>query len=160
MNMFEFFASVFNFVVVLAILWKFALPSARQFLTDRSDGISTEMKESKTLFETASVALNKWQKAWTDSIEHVDQARKEAEASLKIFRDETMASAKSQSERIVSEGELLAQGEVAKANRAIRNEVVENSFQLASQYLGSSLKEEDRNMLVKDYLESVHNGSV
>lgn len=151
-------APIVNFTAVVGFLGYFGRKPFADFLKARSESIQKliedSQKESKAVFtELAtleSLVAGKEAAARTNL--------EEAKTNLVKFREKTLESATTEAGRIVKEGQMLGQGELAKKRDALQNEISERSIKLAEKFLGEQLESKDREKLVGEYVELVRNG--
>jgi F-type H+-transporting ATPase subunit b len=155
----EIFWGAISFVIVLALLWKFAFPAIKKALQDREDRIRNDL-------------------------ERAEQARHEAEASLEEYRRQ-LAEARAEAGRIIEESrqaadqvrkDLIARAEAdaadvrARAREDIRlateramselqERLAELSIELAEKVVEHSLDRETQMALIESYINQVSSTS-
>lgn len=149
---------LFNFSVVVFVLWYYGRAPLAQYLSDRSDALAKEMAEASALSKEARQELDTWQKRWNGAKGEIAQQEVETKALLARQREMMIAHLKSESERVKHEAILVAQSENARAKRLLREEVAHRSVEVARKYLVGHLEDKDRHRLVSEYLEILRNG--
>ncbi len=153
-------APIFNFLVVVFILWYFGRGPIGEFLVTRSKTVESAIGDAEAASRSASAELVEWKKSWESSEAHVKAQLDEAKVAMERLRETTLKAAKVEADRIRKESELVGKSEVMKAKESLRREVAEKSVKLAEAYLAGHLGDKDQQKLVSEYVEIVGNGSV
>ncbi|GAC1412689.1 MAG: F0F1 ATP synthase subunit B [Candidatus Doudnabacteria bacterium] len=117
-----FLAQLFNFVIVLFVLWKWVFKPLGAKLEERSNQIELSIKHSEEVEEKLKDAEKyrqaEMEKVRTDANVAIQQAQKNAEG----VRDQILAEAKLNSEKILQQAKKEIQNEKDKAMSHIREE--------------------------------------
>lgn len=148
-------ASIFNFLVVLFLLWKFGRKPAVQMVQTRSQTLAEMIAESEKQYQEAEKLLSESEVAWKESSAHAKAQFEEAKKNIERLRNEVIRTSEAQAIRIREEAKRTAQSEVEKAGQALRKEIFEMSFQLAIRFMQKSLTEEDRSKIVAEFVHDV-----
>jgi F-type H+-transporting ATPase subunit b len=140
------------FVIVVAVLGKFAWGPILTLLQDREQFIHKALADAKRDREDAEARL----KEYTDKLQ---AARGEAAAMLQDarrdadrLREDMKLKAKSEAEMIVRNAERQIQLETARALQQIRHEAADLSVLIASKLIQRNLSREDNDRLIDDAL--------
>jgi F-type H+-transporting ATPase subunit b len=150
---------IFNFSVVIFILWKYGKDPIRDFFSTRSTQVNEALTEAGEISKQAFQMREEWGKKRQGIQAEIQKLESDAKESLKRMREGSEKKAEHESKRIKKETELLLQGEYRKTQKRISEEVFEESQALVRKYFLKNLDEADRSKLVGDYLGSFGNGS-
>ncbi|MEK7452295.1 MAG: F0F1 ATP synthase subunit B [Patescibacteria group bacterium] len=150
-----FLAQLFNFVVVLLVLWKFAYKPLVKILDDRSKKIEDSLNMSKDVALRVS-ALEKDQKnlianAKSDAAQILDMARTEAETR----KQEMLASAKTEVERVVLQGKEQLRAEKINMIREAKAELIQIAVAATKKILEESIDEKKSSLLAEDVVKKM-----
>jgi F-type H+-transporting ATPase subunit b len=140
------------FVIVVAVLGKFAWGPILKLLQDREAFIHTAVADAKRDREEAEARLkeysDKLQAAHGEVAAMLQDARRDAER----LREEMRGKAKGEAETIVRNAERQIQLETARAVQQIRHEAADLSVMIASKLIQRNLTKEDNERLIEDAL--------
>jgi F-type H+-transporting ATPase subunit b len=157
--MVEIIAPLFNFAIVVFILWKFGRQPFREFLSTRSKNIATQIQEAEFQSAEAKKLLGVAEKNWKSCETKACQFQEEAVAIVQRYREQTVLAARAEAERIQRESKMVAQSEMLKAKDTLQREIAQRSVRMAGQYLLAHLAEKDKQKLVSDYVELLSHGA-
>ena len=147
--------TILTFLVLVALLAKFAWGPLLKALEERQESIRKSLDEA----QRARVELEQVQQ---ESARIVAQARVEAEdvisrsrADAERLREDLKQKARSEAEGIVKNAERQIQLETARAVRQIRNEAIDLSVMIASKVLQRNISKEDNERLIEEALAQV-----
>ena len=143
------------FVIVVAVLGKFAWGPILKLLQDRESFIHQAVADAKRDREEAEARLkeygDKLQAARVEAAAMIEGARRDAER----LRDELRQKARGEAETLVKNAERQIQLETARALQQIRHEAADLSVMIASKLIGRNLSKEDNERLIEDALRQV-----
>jgi F-type H+-transporting ATPase subunit b len=143
------------FVIVVAVLGKFAWGPILKLLQDREEFIHKAVADAKRDREEAEARLkeytDKLQSARGEAAAMLQDARRDAER----LREEMRQKAKAESETIVRNAERQIQVETGRALQQIRREAADLSVMIASKLIQRNLSKEDNEKLIEDALRQV-----
>lgn len=154
----EILSTVFNFAVVVFILWHFGRKPIAEFFQNRSKDIGTSVNEARIVSAEAKKAVEQWAAKKAGSEREIHQQMEDARSSIAKFRDATIARVNSESRRISEESAAVSAAEMVRAKRALRRQLAVESIEQARTYLTSHVDKKDSGKLLTDYLERVANG--
>lgn len=136
--------SLVVFVIVFLLFWKYVLPKFQEVLAERTDRIKGGIERAQVAQAEAKAALEKNNAELAEARAEAAEIREAARAKGKEIQAELREQAEAESRRIVEAGEkqLLASREQVVAE--LRNEMGQNSINLAERLLGSELTDEAR----------------
>ena len=136
--------SLVVFLVIFLLFWKFVLPKFQEVLAEREDKIKGGIERAETAQAQAKAALEKNNAQLAEARAEAAEIREAARQKGKEIEAEARTKAEEESRRIVESGEkqLLASREQVVAE--LRNELGQNSINLAEELLGAELSDSTR----------------
>jgi len=147
--------TIVTFLVLLALLAKFAWGPLLRALESRQETIRKSL-------EDAQQARQELERLHQESSQILRQARVDAEAIItqsradaERLREEMRTKARSEAEGIVRNAERQIQLETARAVQQIRHEAVDLSVTIASRIIQRNLTKEDNERIIQEALRQV-----
>ena len=147
--------TIVTFLVLLALLAKFAWGPLLRALESRQEKIRKSL-------EDAQQARQELERLHQESSQILRQARVDAEAIItqsradaERLREEMRTKARSEAEGIVRNAERQIQLETARAVQQIRHEAVDLSVTIASRIIQRNLTKEDNERIIQEALRQV-----
>ncbi|HDX9577481.1 F0F1 ATP synthase subunit B [Bacillus cytotoxicus] len=143
------------FLILLALLRKYAFGPLMGIMKDREDHISNEIDaaeknnaETRKLVEEQREMLKQ---SRIEAQELIERAKKQAEDQ----KESIVAAAKVEAVSIKESAVQEIQREKEQAIAALQEQVASLSVQIASKVMQKELKEEDQVQLIRDYIKEV-----
>jgi len=147
--------TILTFLVLVAILTKFAWRPLLQALETRQQAIKKSLDDA----DRAKQELGRLQQ---ESTKIIDQARVEAESILaktrsdaERLREELRAKAKEEADTVIRNAQQQIQLQTRQALQEIRHEVADIAVTIASKLLERNLVNEDNNRLINETLRQI-----
>lgn len=147
--------TIVTFLVLLALLAKFAWRPLLHALEQRQDAIRKSLDDA----QQAKQELERLQR---ESAEIIREARVDAEsiisktrADAERLRQEMKQKARAEADAVVKNAERQIQLETGRALQQIRNEAVDLSVMIASKLIQRNLSKEDNEKLIEETLKQV-----
>lgn len=147
--------TIVTFLVLLALLAKFAWRPLLNALEQRQDAIRKSLDDA----QQAKQELERLQR---ESAQIIREARVEGEsiisktrADAERLRQEMKQKARAEADAVVKNAERQIQLETARALQQIRHEAVDLSVMIASKLIQRNLSKEDNEKLIEEALEQV-----
>jgi len=147
--------AIINFLVILAVLYKFAYNPVMKFLDNRSQEIADNIAAAERNRSESEALLKEYQ-------EKIAQASKEAQeiiARANKFpeeeRNRILAQTREEAAAMLEKARLEIQRERDEALFALRQEVSTLAVMAAEKILSRNLNKEDNQRLVDDFLNEV-----
>ena len=151
-NLFQVIIAAANFVVFLAIIWKFAFTPVSKILADRKARIEEGLKD-------AEQARRDRESAESERVAALQEARREANEILtraqkvaQETRDADIAATKAELERMRERAASEIESEKVRAITEVRNEVADLALQAAGKVVGETMTGEREKRLVSEFL--------
>jgi F-type H+-transporting ATPase subunit b len=149
--------TILTFLVLVALLAKFAWRPLLQALDARQQTIARSLEEAQR-------ARQELERIQRESAQMMAQARVEAESVIarsrsdaEALREELKQKARTEAASIVKNAEKQIQLETARAVQQIRAEAVDLSVAIASKILKRQVSKEDNQALIEETLKQVEN---
>jgi len=146
---------IVSFVLLIILLARFVKKPLASFLSHRQEEIQSALGQSARKKEEAGAHLAEWQKK-------VDSLNQEVKGLHQRIRDEGEAErkkivnrAQEESERIHQQTGVIAEQELVKARAALKREMVDLSVELAEKLLKDTMKPQDQERLIQEYIGKV-----
>lgn len=150
--------TIITFLVLFALLAKFAWKPILAFLAVREEAIKTSLENA----QTAKKELDRLQQ---ESAQIIRKAHGEAESIVskswsdaEKVREEMKVKAKAEADAIVKESQRQIELETGRALRQIRSEVADLSIAIASKVIQRNVSKEDNSRLIEDTLKQIDSG--
>ena len=147
--------TIVTFLVLLALLAKFAWRPLLQALESRQESIRKSLDD-------AQKAKQELERLHAESAEIIRQSRVEADAIVtrsrgdaERLREEMKQKARAEADAIVKNAERQIQLETGRAIQQIRREAVDLSVMIASKLIQRNLTKEDNERLIEEALKQV-----
>jgi F-type H+-transporting ATPase subunit b len=147
--------TIVTFLVLLALLAKFAWRPLLQALETRQNGI-------RKALDDAQLAKQELERLNAESAQIIGRARVDADAIITQsradgdrLREEIRQKARTEANNIVKSAERQIQLETTRALEQIRHEAVELSVMIASKIIQRNLSKEDNERLIDEALRQV-----
>ena len=151
-NLFSVIIAAANFVIFLAIIWKFAFTPIAKILSDRKDRIEQGLKD-------AEQARRDRESAEAERLAALQEARREANDILaraqKVAQDSReadIAATKAELERLRERAATDIEAEKQRAIAEIRGEVVDLALRAAGRVVGETMTDDRQRRLVTEFL--------
>lgn len=154
-NVLDMIAQLVIFVILLALLKKYALGPLMKVMKEREDHIANEIdtaeknrQEAERMAREAQEELRNTRQEAQKIIENAREVAKEQEKSI-------IARAREEAERLKESARQEIEQEKENAIQAVREQVSVLSVKIASKVIEKELREEDQEKLIQDYIKEV-----
>src|SRR2546421_508918 len=143
------------FVLVVAVLGKFAWGPVLSLLQQREEFIHKSLSDAKRDRDEAEARLKdyaaKLQSAQAEAVVIIEGARKDAER----LREELRQRARTEADTMLKNAERQIEMQTTRAVQQIRQEAVDLSVTIASKLLQRNISKEDNEKLIADALKQI-----
>jgi F-type H+-transporting ATPase subunit b len=147
--------TIFTFLVLVALLSKFAWKPLMLMLDTRQESIKKSLADAETRKERTRAPPGR-------VVPLIRKARVEAESIVskswsdaEKLREEMKVKAKAEADAIVKESQRQIEIEAGRALRQIRSEVADLSIAIASKVIQRNVSKEDNDRLIQDTLKQI-----
>lgn len=133
-----------SFLVLLFVLWKFAVPRFEAAYKERTDKIEGGIDKAEKLQAQAEENLQKYKDLLADANAAAARIRDDARIEAEQIREELRVAAQDEASRIVAQGRNQLEAQRAQIVAELRAELGRTAVDLASRIVGESLEDEAR----------------
>jgi len=138
------------FVVVLILVWRYAIPRVNAMLDARADAIEGGLKRAEEAQAGAQKALDSYNEQLAEARAEAGRIREQAREDAKKIRAELVEAANAEAARITEQGKTAIEAERRGALVSLRAEVGTLAIDLASGVIGESLSDDKRSTAIVD----------
>lgn len=149
---------VVNFLILIAVLYKFLYKPLTQFLATRADGIKHSLEEAKAARETAAQAQKEYEAQILATRREAAAMRESAIREVEEERQRLLKISREEAARLVTEAKAQIEQEVKKAKVELRAEVVGLSLGVAERVIARSLTADDHRRLAEQVVAEIGSG--
>jgi F-type H+-transporting ATPase subunit b len=143
------------FVVLLALMWKFALPPVRKMMKDREDRIRGDLERAESARVEAETALEQYRQqlaeARNDALRIIEEAREDADR----VRHERIAAVEDEIASLRARATDDVRLATERAMSDLRGKVAELSIELAEKVVERNLDRPTQEALIERYIDQV-----
>jgi F-type H+-transporting ATPase subunit b len=143
------------FVLVVAVLGKFAWGPVLGLLKEREDFIHKSLQAAKQDREKAEASLREYTEKLRAARAEAEQIIATSRADAERLREQVRSKAQEEGATIVKNAERRIQLETERALQQIRHEVADLSVMIASKLIKRNLSKEDNEQLIAEALSQV-----
>ncbi len=149
------FWTVLIFLILMALLWKFAWPSILKSVEERERKIEKQLQDAERANAEAQRLLEEHRKQIATGRHEAQDILAKAKTVAQKERETLLAKAREEYDALLSRARKDIDAEKEKAILALRREAVELSIAAASRVIEANLDTEANRKLVSDFLESL-----
>jgi F-type H+-transporting ATPase subunit b len=146
---------VINSVALVALLVYFLKQPLVSFFSERTAQISKDIDGAREQRENAEKLIAEYEQKIAGMEKELDRMRAELASLAEAESVKVVSNAEQMAAKMVASAKVTAEQEVRKARIALKNEAVELAVQLAEAMIREKITEDDRRMIVEDYLAKV-----
>jgi F-type H+-transporting ATPase subunit b len=132
------------FLVLLGVLWKFAVPRFEAAYKERTDKIEGGIDKAEKLQAQAEENLRKYKDLLADANAAAARIRDDARIEAEQIREELRVAAQEEAARIVAQGRNQLEAQRAQIVAELRADLGRTAVELAGRIVGESLEDESR----------------
>jgi F-type H+-transporting ATPase subunit b len=151
--------TIIVFLIVLAVLWKAALPPIIGAVEAREQQIRDLLAAAARDRQEAQEALEQQTRELEETRSRVQELVAEGRASGERMRDDIVADARRHAEEIATRARREVRQELDRALQELRAEAVDLAIAAASKLIERNLDDEDNRRLVREYLAAIESES-
>jgi F-type H+-transporting ATPase subunit b len=147
-----FIAMVFNFAVLLLLLYFASRKTVKRYLRERRDRLMESIDEASRLKKEAEESHKLYTEKLARMKEEEEQIRDELLKAAKREKDRLVADAGARAEKMRSEAKRLVEQEQAEAAQRLKHETVTRAIEVARESLEKKIGPGEQRKLVNEYL--------
>ncbi|MDD5559623.1 F0F1 ATP synthase subunit B [Candidatus Methylomirabilis sp.] len=149
---------VVNFLILIAVLYKFLFKPLTQFLATRADGIKRSLEEAKAAREAAAQTQKEYEAQILATRREAAAMRESAIREVEEERQRLLKVSREEAARLVTEAKAQIEQEVKRAKAELRAEVVDLSLGVAERVIARSLTTDDHRRLAEQVVAEIGSG--
>jgi F-type H+-transporting ATPase subunit b len=146
---------IVNFLILLAVLYRFLYRPLVGALEGRSAAIKQQLAEAQAAREEAQRQLADFETRLRASQAEAQKAREQALREAAETRERLTAEARAEASRLVESAQAQIAQEVRRAKAELRQEVGQHAIQIAERLIKKSLRDDDHQRLVDEALAQI-----
>lgn len=147
--------AIINFLVILAILYKFAYNPVMKFLDNRSEEIANNIAEAERNRSESEALLKEYQEKIAQASNEAQEIIARANKVTEEERNRILAQTRDEAAALLERARQEIQRERDEALFAVRQEVSTLAVMAAEKILSRNLSTEDNQRIVDDFLNEV-----
>ncbi len=143
------------FLILLALLQKFAFGPVMGIMKKREEHIAGEIDEAEKQNEEAKKLVEEQREILKQSRQEVQVMMENARKSAEDKKEEIIVAAREESERLKAAAKQEIEQQKDQAVAALREQVASLSVLIASKVIEKELSEQDQEKLIHEYIQEV-----
>jgi F-type H+-transporting ATPase subunit b len=144
-----------NFVILIGLLWYWLSNRIKKFFSERR----TEIVVLLDQVEKAKAEAEKQYALYDEKLKNVQKDIQEIKdvllGEIEAEKTRIIEGGKTSAERIIEQAKAIADQEVIKARKALRDHVVDLAGEMAESMVSKAINDNDQNRIVEEYLHKV-----
>jgi F-type H+-transporting ATPase subunit b len=143
------------FLIVFAVLWKFAFPALGKMLAERSSKIEGDLEKAEESRMTAERELAEYRQQLAGARDDANRIIEEARRTAEQLRRDLQAKAEQEAQATVARAQEEIRAERDRVFQDLRAQVGVIAVELAGRVVGRSLDPDAHQRLIDEYIEEV-----
>ncbi|MEV0051633.1 F0F1 ATP synthase subunit B [Saccharopolyspora shandongensis] len=140
----EIVVGLIAFLLLLFVLWKYAVPRFEKIYAERSERIEGGIAKAEAAQAEAQRTLEQYKSQLAEARAEAARIRDDARAEGQQILEEMRAQAQTESERIINQGQTQLAHQRAQIVAELRSDLGRQAVDLAGRIVGESLEDEAR----------------
>ncbi len=154
-NLWQTLISLANLVLLFLLIKKFLYKPVKKMLENRQKTIDADYAAAHDAKAQAQADMDAYAKALSDAKSEADGIIKSAVNTAKLREKEILADAKSEADGILQRAEENAALEIKKAEKVIKDEIVDVSTSLTKKLLEHEITAQDHQQLIDSFINEI-----
>jgi F-type H+-transporting ATPase subunit b len=146
------------FLILLVVLWKFALPPVRQMMQNREDRIRADLERAEQAKKEGESELAEYREQLADARNEAGRIIEEARQSADQVRRDLVARAEAEAAAIRDRAQQDVRLATDRATADLQSRVAELTIELAEKVVERNLDHDTQIALIESYINEVGNG--
>ncbi|MDA1354481.1 MAG: F0F1 ATP synthase subunit B [bacterium] len=156
-NVYEIALQTINIAILIWLLKKFMTAPLSNFLKERAENIKHNIEEAESKRTESERVLTEQKELLKKAHQDAQEVRTKAEAAAKTERETSLQTAKEESAQFIQNAKREIELEYNQVRQSLTEDAARLSIALSEKIMRKSLKEEDNDALIKEYLEQAKN---
>ncbi|MFI0470452.1 MULTISPECIES: F0F1 ATP synthase subunit B [Saccharopolyspora] len=140
----EIVVGLIAFLLLLFVLWKYAVPRFEKIYAERSERIEGGIAKAEAAQAEAQRTLEQYKSQLAEARAEAARIRDDARAEGQQILEEMRTQAQTESERIINQGQTQLAHQRAQIVAELRSDLGRQAVELAGRIVGESLEDEAR----------------
>jgi F-type H+-transporting ATPase subunit b len=145
----------FSFVILFALMWKFAIPAARKAMVARTEKIRDDLATAEDAKTSAQTVLDEYQRQLADAKNESNRIIDEARQTAESLRRDLMAKAEADAQEVRARATADIDAAKDRAMAELRTQLTTLTIELAERVVKRNIDRESNAALVDDYITSI-----
>lgn len=145
---------IFNFVVLIGVLYWLLRDKIKEFFAGRQADIKTSLEEAAAAKKEAENKFREYSARLDKAAEEIAEISEMITKRGSVEKEKIIENARITSEKMKKDAEARMEQDLKKAKSQLRAEAVELSIRMAEEILKKNIEKEDHEGIVKDYLKN------
>jgi F-type H+-transporting ATPase subunit b len=146
------------FLILLGVLWKFALPGVRNMMQQREDRIRGDLERAEQAKTEAESVLAEYDRQLADARNEAGRIIEEARQSADQLRRDLAARAETEAAQIRERASQDVRLATERATADLQGRMAELTIELAEKVVERNLDRDTQTALIESYIDNVGNG--
>lgn len=148
-------AKTINFLILVALLWKFAKPPITKMLHSSAVNAKRDMDDAKTELAEAKKKLEDYKAKLANLESELEERRKNALAAIAAEKAQMLEDAEKQVQKMEQLSKEKIEADLLKAKNEIREFLVNESIKLAQDTISKEIGGKDQKALFENYAKFI-----
>ncbi len=149
-----------NFAIYSFVLWRYAWPAVRDYLSDRRANTLSALEAAKSVRAEAEALKAEYDAKLRNLEAEAARAREEVLATAQVEARNILEQAQKSADRIRKDSRLVADEEVARARRTLQEESAALVARLAGELVTKQIGPNDQARFVKDFVTQTRSAAI
>ena len=150
-----FFLQLINFLIFVAILYKFLFKPLTAFLAKRAEGIKQSLEQAQRAREEAAKARAEFEAQVAATRREAGALREQVQREVEEERQRLLRASREEAQRLLAEAREQIEGDARRARASLRAEAVNLSVAVAEKLVGRALTADDHRRLAQQYVQDL-----
>lgn len=144
-----------SFVIIVFLVWKFAMPALDRALGDRQAAVVSQMEEAEEAKGAAERLRDDYQRRLDEGVQRADQIVESARSDAESLRQEIIDRAEAEAVEIAARARAEAESERTRVLEEARQEITTLSLDIAEKVVGTQIDATAHQELVERYIQEL-----
>ncbi len=144
-----------SFVVIVLLIWRFAMPALGRTLDARREAVVAQLEEAEQAKGTAERLRDDYQRRMDEGAQRADRIVESARSDAESLRQEIIGRAEAEAAQIAERARSEAEAERSRVLEEARREITVLSLDIAEKVVGSQIDAAAHQGLVEGYIREL-----
>lgn len=148
-----------NFIILLALLWKFARKPIAKMLSTSATNAKNTVDAAKSELAEAQQKIAEYESKIADLESELAKRQETSLAAIEAEKDQMIADAKAQAQKLEEQAQNIIDQNIIRAKAEIKEYLVKESVSLAEQIITEQISPKDHKALIDNYANYLKNSA-